>query len=124
MSESVDSESRFAHLLKPIKDLAQSWSVDVATELSAYLQELDDIHFTYENYDQLNFAQGTRIVIRDCVSVAWRHFSNGSHRVRRVQRHCSFKARRVYTHAKLSIYILLSSRRSTKFQPNDGEWLQ
>jgi hypothetical protein len=34
------AESRFAHLLKPIRDLAENWSVDIAHELEDYLHEV------------------------------------------------------------------------------------
>ena len=30
-------ESRFAHLLQPIRDLAANWDIDVAKELEEYL---------------------------------------------------------------------------------------
>ena len=33
-------ESRFAHLLKPIRDIAENWNVDIATELEEYLHEV------------------------------------------------------------------------------------
>ena len=32
--------SRYSHLLEPIRDLAQNWEIDVATELEEYLQEV------------------------------------------------------------------------------------
>ena len=31
------SESRFAHLLQPIRDLAANWDIDIANELEDYL---------------------------------------------------------------------------------------
>ena len=43
MSGSSDAEVRFAHLLQPIRDLAQNWHIDLATELEDYLQELDSL---------------------------------------------------------------------------------
>ena len=43
MSGSADPEVRFAHLLQPIRDLAQNWHIDLATELEDYLHELDSI---------------------------------------------------------------------------------
>jgi hypothetical protein len=33
-------ESRFGHLLQPIRDLAQNWNIDVASELEEYLSEV------------------------------------------------------------------------------------
>ena len=34
-------ESKFMHLLKPIRDLADNWSVNIAEELEEYIQHLD-----------------------------------------------------------------------------------
>ena len=36
---------KFAHLLEPIRDIAENWSVDIATELEEYLEELEGITF-------------------------------------------------------------------------------
>jgi len=33
-------ESRFLHLLQPIRDLTKNWEVDVATQLGEYLEEV------------------------------------------------------------------------------------
>ena len=38
-------ESRFAHLLQPIRDLAANWDVDIAAELEDYLGELEGMTF-------------------------------------------------------------------------------
>ena len=43
MSGSSELEVRFAHLLQPIRDLAQNWHIDIATELEDYLHELDSL---------------------------------------------------------------------------------
>ena len=34
------TESRFAHLLQPIRELTKNWDVDVASELNDYLEEV------------------------------------------------------------------------------------
>ena len=34
------TESRYAHLLKPIRELTQNWEIDVASELNDYLEEV------------------------------------------------------------------------------------
>ena len=34
------AETRFAHLLQPIRELAKNWDVDVASELNDYLEEV------------------------------------------------------------------------------------
>ncbi len=55
-------ENKWAALLQPVKDLAAAWSVDVASELQLYLAELEHIHFTYEDANSLNFAQGAPLL--------------------------------------------------------------
>lgn len=35
-----DVESRFGHLLQPIRDLTKNWNVDIASELEDYLEEV------------------------------------------------------------------------------------
>ena len=34
MAEPTTSEARFSHLLEPIRDLAQNWNVDIASEVT------------------------------------------------------------------------------------------
>ncbi len=41
-------ESRFAHLLQPIRELARNWSIDIATSLEDYLEDLSEITFAVE----------------------------------------------------------------------------
>lgn len=36
----ADVDSRFQHLLQPIRDLTRNWEVDVATQLGEYLEEV------------------------------------------------------------------------------------
>lgn len=84
---STQAEERFAALLQPIRDLAQTWNIDVAHELEEYLvrkglgsvpamgtaacdsqaltaalhgpqEELESITFTFEDGPSLNFAEG------------------------------------------------------------------
>ena len=33
-------ESRFAHLVKPIRDLTKNWNMNIASELADYLEEV------------------------------------------------------------------------------------
>lgn len=33
-------ETRFAHLLQPIRELTKNWDIDVASELADYLEEV------------------------------------------------------------------------------------
>jgi hypothetical protein len=39
----TEVEARFAHLLQPIKDLAQNWNIDIASELEEYLEQVIDL---------------------------------------------------------------------------------
>lgn len=39
-SSQRDGESRFGHLLQPIRDLATNWDIDLASELEDYLAEV------------------------------------------------------------------------------------
>ena len=50
---------RFSHLLQPIRDLAENWNVDLASELEDYMEELDKISFSFEEKgSNFNFAEG------------------------------------------------------------------
>lgn len=63
-TESELTEHRFAHLLKPIRDLAENWNIDVASELEEYLQTLEelDIVFDQESNKSLNFAEAALLL--------------------------------------------------------------
>jgi condensin-2 complex subunit H2 len=43
--EQANGMEKFKHLLEPIKNLAENWSVDIAVELEEYLEELEEISF-------------------------------------------------------------------------------
>lgn len=54
-----DLESRFGHLLQPIRDLAQNWNIDIAGELEEYLEELENITISFEGgATNVDFAEG------------------------------------------------------------------
>eukprot|EP00515_Schizochytrium_aggregatum_P004429 CAMPEP_0202048890 /NCGR_PEP_ID=MMETSP0963-20130614/3021_1 /ASSEMBLY_ACC=CAM_ASM_000494 /TAXON_ID=4773 /ORGANISM="Schizochytrium aggregatum, Strain ATCC28209" /LENGTH=706 /DNA_ID=CAMNT_0048613853 /DNA_START=1 /DNA_END=2121 /DNA_ORIENTATION=+ len=58
-----DREARFAHLLKPIRELADNWDIDVAGDLEEYLEELDGIVINFEDGDvNLNFAEAALLI--------------------------------------------------------------
>lgn len=38
-----DVESRFAHLLQPIRELTKNWEIDVASQLEEYLEEVNSL---------------------------------------------------------------------------------
>ncbi|KAM9824597.1 condensin-2 complex subunit H2 [Neosynchiropus ocellatus] len=56
-------ESRFAHLLQPIRDLTRNWDIDVASELNDYLEELDEMCITFDGgKTRLNFAEAALLI--------------------------------------------------------------
>ncbi|CAF95061.1 unnamed protein product, partial [Tetraodon nigroviridis] len=57
------TESRFAHLLQPIRELTKNWDVDVAAELNDYLEELDEMCITFDGgKTRLNFAEAALLI--------------------------------------------------------------
>lgn len=58
----LGAESRFAHLLEPIRDLAENWSIDIASELEEYLSELESITISFEDGKQLDFAEAALLI--------------------------------------------------------------
>eukprot|EP00808_Paulinella_micropora_P000067 g11288.t1 len=58
-----DKGSRFGHLLKPIRDLATNWNIDIATELEEYLSELESIVITFDDGEtNFNFAEAALLI--------------------------------------------------------------
>jgi len=56
------SDARYSHLLEPIRDLAQNWSIDIAGELEEYLGELESISISFEDGRTLNFAEAALLI--------------------------------------------------------------
>jgi condensin-2 complex subunit H2 len=56
--EEEAARNRFAHLLNPIKDLAENWTINIAQELQDYLGELHLIKFKIGGMSGLNFTEG------------------------------------------------------------------
>ena len=56
------SEARFAHLLEPIRELAQNWSIDIAHELEEYLSELESITISFDDGKSLDFAEAALLI--------------------------------------------------------------
>ncbi|XP_075967362.1 condensin-2 complex subunit H2 [Anarhichas minor] len=57
------TESRFPHLLQPIRELTKNWEIDVASELNDYLEELDDMCITFDGgKTRLNFAEAALLI--------------------------------------------------------------
>ncbi|XP_053925528.1 condensin-2 complex subunit H2, partial [Cuculus canorus] len=56
-------ESRFLHLLQPIRDLTKNWEVDVAAQLGEYLEELDHICISFDNgKTTMNFIEAALLI--------------------------------------------------------------
>ncbi|NXL76969.1 CNDH2 protein, partial [Leptocoma aspasia] len=59
--EEVDS--RFLHLLQPIRDLTKNWEVDVAAQLGEYLEELDQVCISFDNgKTTMNFMEAALLI--------------------------------------------------------------
>ncbi|XP_068442394.1 condensin-2 complex subunit H2 [Clinocottus analis] len=57
------TESRFPHLLQPIRELTKNWEIDVASELNDYLEELDNMCITFDGgKTRLNFAEAALLI--------------------------------------------------------------
>ncbi|XP_039617163.1 condensin-2 complex subunit H2 [Polypterus senegalus] len=58
-----EPESRFSHLLQPIRDLTKNWEVDVAAQLGEYLDELDQICISFDGgKTTMNFAEAALLI--------------------------------------------------------------
>ncbi|KAI6079939.1 Condensin-2 complex subunit H2 [Aix galericulata] len=58
-----DVESRFLHLLQPIRDLTKNWEVDVAAQLGEYLEELDQITISFDGgKTTMNFIEAALVI--------------------------------------------------------------
>ena len=79
----AESDARFANLLEPIRDLAENWSIDIASEvrpppqpvfvrtrrpgprapqLEEYLGELEAITISFEDGRTLNFVEAAMVI--------------------------------------------------------------
>eukprot|EP00963_Diacronema_lutheri_P014067 scaffold2858_cov659-Pavlova_lutheri.AAC.38 len=51
------------HLLRPLRDLAENWNVDLAQELEEYMEELAQVTFRFGTQgNNLNFAQAAMLI--------------------------------------------------------------
>ncbi|XP_071242218.1 condensin-2 complex subunit H2-like [Salvelinus alpinus] len=56
-------ETRFTHLLQPIRELTKNWDIDVASELADYLEELDEMCISFDGgKTTLNFAEAALLI--------------------------------------------------------------
>ncbi|XP_067915409.1 condensin-2 complex subunit H2 [Heterodontus francisci] len=58
-----DVETRFTHLLQPIRELTKNWEIDVAAQLGEYLEELDQICISFDDgKTTMNFAEAALLI--------------------------------------------------------------
>mmetsp|Transcript_33513 Transcript_33513/g.41110 ORF Transcript_33513/g.41110 Transcript_33513/m.41110 type:complete len:502 (+) Transcript_33513:217-1722(+) len=64
MTEEVSETSKYASLLKPIKELASNWNIDIAGELVEYLDVLENIEICFDETGEskLNFAEAALLI--------------------------------------------------------------
>ncbi|KXZ49628.1 hypothetical protein GPECTOR_20g485 [Gonium pectorale] len=57
-------ENRFAHLLKPIRDLQDNFNIDLAHELEEYLDQLENAQFAFEGakHGMVDFAEAALLI--------------------------------------------------------------
>uniref|UniRef100_UPI00358F36BE condensin-2 complex subunit H2 n=1 Tax=Myxine glutinosa TaxID=7769 RepID=UPI00358F36BE len=62
-SMDADVETRFVHLLKPIRDLAENWNVDVASQLEEYLEQLEKVCISFDGgKTSMNFVEAALLI--------------------------------------------------------------
>ena len=58
-----DRDSRFNHLLKPIRELADNWSLNIASYLENYLEEIESFNVSIDGgKTTLNFAEAALLI--------------------------------------------------------------
>ena len=63
--EQDNRAERYNHLLKPIRDLAENFNIDLATELEEYLDDLEDLTIAFQDHEgikKLNFAEAALLI--------------------------------------------------------------
>ncbi|KAJ9506411.1 hypothetical protein QJQ45_004924 [Haematococcus lacustris] len=56
-------DSKFSHLLRPIRDLADNWGIDIANDLEEYLAHLSSTAFAFEQTGPyLDFAEAALLI--------------------------------------------------------------
>lgn len=55
-------DSKFLHLLKPIRDLAENWNIDIASELEDYLTQLDSTVYSFDGGTGVDFAEAALLI--------------------------------------------------------------
>eukprot|EP00892_Ulva_mutabilis_P008374 jgi/Ulvmu1/5909/UM026_0031.1 len=62
MSDREEPNSKWQALLQPIRDLEKNWDIDIAGELTDYLEELSQITFEVDGLCNLDFAEAALVV--------------------------------------------------------------
>lgn len=58
-----EQSARFHHLLRPIRDLADSWNIDLASDLATYVDELSAIQISLDGGSTtVNFAEAALLI--------------------------------------------------------------
>lgn len=57
-----EAEPRWASLLQPIKQLERNWDIDIASELTDYLEELSGLTFEVDGLANLDFAEAAMVI--------------------------------------------------------------
>ncbi|XP_056311029.1 condensin-2 complex subunit H2 [Danio aesculapii] len=56
-------ETRYAHLLQPLRDLTKNWDIDLASQLGEYLEELDQMTISFDGgKTMMNFAEAALLI--------------------------------------------------------------
>ncbi|KAI0228781.1 Condensin-2 complex subunit H2 [Lamellibrachia satsuma] len=62
-SQQTGPDSRFQHLLQPIRDLTKNWNVDIASQLDEYLAEIEQISISFDGgTTTMNFAEAALLI--------------------------------------------------------------
>uniref|UniRef100_A0A673I7M6 Condensin-2 complex subunit H2 n=1 Tax=Sinocyclocheilus rhinocerous TaxID=307959 RepID=A0A673I7M6_9TELE len=57
------AETRYAHLLQPLRDLTKNWDIDLASQLGEYLEELDQMTISFDGgKTMMNFAEAALLI--------------------------------------------------------------
>ncbi|XP_052433875.1 condensin-2 complex subunit H2 isoform X2 [Carassius gibelio] len=57
------AETRYGHLLQPLRDLTKNWDIDLASQLGEYLEELDQMTISFDGgKTMMNFAEAALLI--------------------------------------------------------------
>jgi len=60
--QSMEPDSRFTHLLRPIRDLTENWNIDIAKYLEDYLHEVNSCHQKIRRLQHKNCCRSFMLV--------------------------------------------------------------